>query len=272
MNWTRRKFILSGMLTAFVMIVLDAFWIEKAFIELKEYSLPRKQGRVGKLKIMQISDLHLESINRQLKRLARKVNGLAPDLLFITGDSIDKAANLPILGEFLQLLSLDIRKVAILGNHEHWCGIDLIELKSLYKIHNCDLLINEAIQYSVSGKTVLVSGTDDYIGGNADFVKTLLQYKPSDYHIVLNHCPEYSTEIISALEDHMTPDLILSGHTHGGQVNVLGFAPFRPRGSGRYLKGWYDLGKTKLYVSKGVGTSIVPIRFGARAEAAVFSI
>lgn len=272
MNWTRRKFILSGMLTAFVMIVLDAFWIEKAFIELKEYSLPRKQGQVAKLKIMQISDLHLGSLNWQLRRLAGKVNELSPDLLFITGDSIDNAANLPILSEFLQLLSPDIRKAAILGNHEHWSGIDLTELKTLYKTHNCDLLINEAIQYNVSGKTVLVSGTDDYIGGNADIAKTLLQYKPSDYHIILNHCPEYSTEIISALADEMTPDLILSGHTHGGQINVLGFVPFKPRGSGRYLKGWYDLGKTKLYVSKGVGTSVVPIRFGSRAEVAVFRV
>ncbi|TCC97992.1 metallophosphoesterase [Pedobacter psychroterrae] len=272
MNWTRRKFILSGMLTAFVLIVLDAFWFEKAFIEFKEYSLTPKSGREGRLKIMQISDLHLNSVNRQLKRLARKVNKVKPDLLFITGDSVDNAANLHILEEFMQLLSPAIKKAAIVGNWEHWSGIDLTELKSLYKRHNCDLLVNEAVQYQVSGITVLVSGIDDFISGSADITKTLLQYKPSDYHIVLNHCPEYSADIIAGLDSYPAPDLILSGHTHGGQINVLGFVPFKPQGSGRYLKGWYDLGRTKMYVSKGVGTSIVPIRFGARAEVAIFNI
>ena len=65
---------------------------------------------------------------------------------------------------------------------------------------------------------------------------------------------------------------MLSGHTHGGQVKFLGFAPFTPQGSGRYLNGLYDDYEPKLYVSKGVGTSILPIRFGARAEIAIFDI
>ncbi|RZL12938.1 MAG: metallophosphoesterase [Pedobacter sp.] len=264
------------MLTAFLLIVLDAFWLEKAFIELKEYSLGRKSrrkvGHLGKLKIMQISDLHLQSMNWQLRRLASKANELKPDLLFITGDSIDNAANLGILDEFLGLISLVIQKTAILGNWEYWSGTDLAELKSLYKRHNCDLLVNETIQYNVSDQTVLVSGIDDFLGGAADINKTLHRYHTSDYHIVLNHCPEYSNDIIAGFGSCPAPDLILSGHTHGGQINLFGFVPFKPQGSGRYLKGWYDLGITKMYVSKGVGTSIVPIRFGARAEVAVFDM
>lgn len=260
------------MLTAFVLIVLDAFWFEKAFIEFKEYSLSLKSGRAGKLKIMQISDLHLGSLNRQLKRLARKVNKVKPDLLFITGDSVDNAANLHILEEFMKLLPPSIKKSAILGNWEYWSGIDLTELKLLYKRHNCELLVNEAVQYQVSGITVLVSGIDDYVGGTADINKTLLQYEKSDCHIVLNHCPEYSNNIVAAFGNYPAPELILSGHTHGGQINVFGYVPFKPQGSGRYLKGWYEVGSTKMYVSKGVGTSIVPIRFGARAEVTVFNL
>ena len=57
-----------------------------------------------------------------------------------------------------------------------------------------------------------------------------------------------------------------SWHTHGGQITFLGFVPFKPRGSGKYLKGWYKESEPKMYISKGVGTSILPIRFGARAE------
>lgn len=61
-------------------------------------------------------------------------------------------------------------------------------------------------------------------------------------------------------------DLVLSGHTHGGQITFFGIVPFKPQGSGRYLKGWYKDTDPKMYISKGIGTSILPIRLGARAE------
>jgi predicted MPP superfamily phosphohydrolase len=65
-------------------------------------------------------------------------------------------------------------------------------------------------------------------------------------------------------------NVILSGHTHGGQINLFGIIPFKPVGSGRYLKGWYH-DKT-MFVSKGIGTSILPARFMARAEMALFHL
>jgi len=69
----------------------------------------------------------------------------------------------------------------------------------------------------------------------------------------------------------MPIDLILSGHTHGGQVKLLGFIPYLPQGSGKYVSGWYLDQHKQLYVSKGIGTSILPIRFGARAEISIFN-
>jgi predicted MPP superfamily phosphohydrolase len=66
--------------------------------------------------------------------------------------------------------------------------------------------------------------------------------------------------------------LILSGHTHGGQVCLGGWAPVLPRGSGRYVAGWYTDGAIPLYVSRGLGTTMLPIRFGAVPEIAYFEI
>ena len=63
---------------------------------------------------------------------------------------------------------------------------------------------------------------------------------------------------------------ILSGHTHGEQVRLFNFIPFLPQGSGKYVKGWYKESNPPMYVSKGIGTTILPIRFGSRAEIAVF--
>jgi predicted MPP superfamily phosphohydrolase len=66
---------------------------------------------------------------------------------------------------------------------------------------------------------------------------------------------------------------MLSGHTHGGQVAPFGRPLYRPRGSGRYVSGWYrDADRVPMYVSRGIGTSVVPIRLGAVPEIAVFDL
>jgi predicted MPP superfamily phosphohydrolase len=272
MYWTRRKFIKGGIGVLLSAFLVDAFWFEKYFIEINTFSLKSRTGNALGLKFIQISDLHLKSVNSQLKRLAGKVNALKPDLIFLTGDAVEDASHLPVLDEFLKTLSHEIKKVAILGNWEYWGGVNLTDLKSLYKSNNCDLLINQAQQYQLKGKTVLVTGIDDFVGGNANIKAALIDFKSSDCHIVLNHCPQYSEVISRALTDEKKADVILSGHTHGGQINLFGLIPFLPQGSGRFVKGWYKVGLADLYVSKGIGTSLLPVRFGSRAEVGVFSI
>jgi uncharacterized protein len=69
----------------------------------------------------------------------------------------------------------------------------------------------------------------------------------------------------------LTPQVMLAGHTHGGQVALFGWAPLRPPGSGRYVQGWYRDAATSLYVSRGIGTSVVPARFCAAPEVAYFA-
>ncbi|MES2829994.1 MAG: metallophosphoesterase [Bacteroidota bacterium] len=272
MKWTRRKFIKTGIFLTISALLADAFWFEKAFIEINEFPLKGSdKGKLG-LKFIQISDLHIKSVNWQLKALAKKVNALKPDLIFITGDAVEDADHLTVLDQFLSLLDHNLKKVAITGNWEYWGGVNLSVLNSLYQKHNCDLLINQAKQYQFRGYSVLVTGTDDFVGGSADISKALQEFKPSDCHIVLNHCPQYAEIIASQLTVQTKANAILAGHTHGGQVNLFGFVPFVPPGSGDYLKGWYTIGATDMYVSKGIGTSLLPVRFGARAEVAVFTI
>ncbi|PBQ32966.1 metallophosphoesterase [Sphingobacteriaceae bacterium] len=268
-TWTRRKFIKAGFVTALGLIFLDSIWLEKFFIETNEFFLGNATKNSSNIKLIQVSDLHLTSLTHPLKKLAKKINVLKPDLILITGDAIDDGKSLYILNKFLKLLSHDIKKVAILGNWEYWGKVDLNELEYTYKENNCDLLINRNLPYEIRGKTLTITGVDDYLGGKPDIIGALDAFKQSDYHIVLNHCPEY-TDVIS--EKTKNVDLILSGHTHGGQINLFGFVPFLPQGSGGYLKGWYKDEKKTMYVSKGIGTSILPVRFLARAEIAVFNL
>ncbi|MCR6642043.1 MAG: metallophosphoesterase [Sporocytophaga sp.] len=271
MTINRRKFLKTGLLSAIGAIFIDALWLEKFFIEIKEFYIGSASKESSNLKVIQISDLHIKSLNFQLRSLSEEINKLNPDLLLITGDAIDDSTNLSLLGKFLQLIKYDIKKVAVLGNWEYWGNVDIDELTHLYNKNNCSLLINESIQLSFKDKTISVTGIDDYIGGNSDIATALLSYKPSDFHLILNHCPQYADTISEYITDgNDSGAIIFSGHTHGGQINLFGWIPFLPPGSGNYVKGWYETGKSKMYVSKGIGTSLIPVRFFARAEAIVF--
>ncbi|MBC7567972.1 MAG: metallophosphoesterase [Pedobacter sp.] len=272
MAWTRRRFLTTGIGATLALLLADAFWFEKAFIQKNEFSLKSSSSNKVGLKFIQISDLHLKSVNRQLRRLAEDVNQLRPDLIFLTGDAIDDANKLPVLEEFLKLISFDLKKVAILGNWEYWSGINLENLRSIYAANNTDLLINEGKQYKFGNKTAMITGIDDLVGGNANITDALKHFKTSDCHIILNHCPQYTETIVKKLTSINNASAIISGHTHGGQVNLFGFVPYLPQGSGKYLQGWYDFGPTRMYVSRGIGTSLLPVRFGSRAEVAVFNI
>lgn len=272
MAWNRRKFIKAGVWSAIGLGLIDSLWVERYFIETKKFSLEKFGDKESGIKVVQVSDLHLRKVSAQIRNLAKELNTLKPDLILLTGDSVDKAGNVHLLREFLNLIDKSVKKVAILGNWEYWGNVNLEDLRSVYSENNCDLLINDSKQYRFRAKTVSITGVDDFIGGHSDIELALKQYSPSDYHIVLNHCPQYSDAIFDLAPAAIPIDLMLSGHTHGGQINLLGFAPFTPRGSGRYLKGWYGDGTRKLYVSKGIGTSILPMRFMARAEIAVFHI
>ncbi|MCE3226559.1 MAG: metallophosphoesterase [Bacteroidetes bacterium] len=272
-TWTRRKFIRAMVWSAIGFGLLDALWIEKFFIETNEFYLGNSTDDNYDIKVLQISDLHLQSsLDYKHKRLAQKVNELKPDLIFITGDAVDYKKNITTLNKFLQLLDKDIKKVAITGNWEYWGYVDINDLNIIYNFNNCDLLINQSKQFEVRGKTISVTGVDDYVGGRADIKKALQSYSKSNYHVILNHCPQYSDAIANHLDQNTKADFILSGHTHGGQVNLFGFVPFLPQGSGDYLKGWYKDDKRNMYVLKGIGTSILPIRFMARSEIAVFHL
>lgn len=270
-KFNRRRFLEYSLYTAGAALLVDAFWAEQYFIEIQEHNVKSATKDNHDIKIIQISDLHIKSLSSQLEKIIQKINEHHPDLIVFTGDSVDEIDKLSVFDEFLSLLDKDIQKIAILGNWEYWGKINLQKLNEIYKQHNCKLLINERKYFNINNKSICLSGLDDYIGGRPDFDKTFTNYKEADYHIILNHCPGYNDDIIAkAHEIDMGISLILSGHTHGGQINYFGRVPMLPEGSGRYVKGWYKKRGISMYVSKGIGTSIYPIRLGARSEVAVF--
>lgn len=236
------------------------------------------------VRVVQLTDLHLRDVGHHERRIAEAVTELRPDLLLLTGDSIDRRDRLPQLAEFLEGLPKATHALAILGNWEHWAGVDLRALGAVYGRRGIQLLRNESVALPFATGSLLVTGLDDLVGGRPDLAAATRGIAPAANHLLLAHCPAHRdivaratatppalTEAGAAAEHAMrAPALILSGHTHGGQIRLAGWAPFVPRGSGRYLGGWYRGDGPDLYVSRGLGTSVVPARVGAPPEIAVF--
>lgn len=250
-------------------VVLDSFWLETYFVEWTEHDISEKES--NKIKAIHLTDLHLHSIKSVHRSIADRINEELPDVIFFTGDSIERNKHLPVLHDFLGLINVNIPKIAILGNKESSGRVDLQKLKDIYGHHNGILLINEAYLFKTKNREINIIGLDDLVHGHPDFKKSTEDIDKSLPTVVLNHCPAYREQIdLVSVEQEIKPKLILSGHTHGGQVTFFGRPFFTPYGSGSYVKGWYNNEISQMYVSKGIGTTIYPIRFGARAEASIF--
>lgn len=268
---SRRNFLTKFVLGSAGLVFLDAFWFERYIIDWKEFDI--SDGATDKIKTIQLSDLHINSIKSFHNTMAERINTERPDVLFITGDSVNRNKDIGILDSFLGMIDHEIPKLAILGNVDYEGDTDLNLLEKTYEKYNGELLINQNRQLTIRDRTLNIVGVDDYICGYPDFSKASAGLDLSLDTVVLNHCPAYRDEIdtINAKFGQKIK-LILSGHTHGGQITFFGKPFFTPYGSGRYVKGWYKNEHSQLYVSKGIGTRVLPLRFGSRAEAIVFHI
>ena len=285
MRLTRRRFLRALGLGA---AATGAYGL---FLEPNRVSVTRHQlgtsaaARERVLRFVQLTDLHLHEVDGQARRIAGVVNHLQPDLVLLTGDAIDKQDRLRELGLFLDLLDPSTPKYATLGNWEHWAGVDLDQLHRVYAGRNCRLLVNETASLGFAGEEILITGLDDLTGGKPSITEALHGVEPRPFHLLLAHSPAYRDILpsdaragkVSGLPEGEGIDLtryalqyMLSGHTHGGQVALVGWAPFRPPGSGRYVSGWYRDGEPELYVSRGLGMSTLPVRLGAPPEVAHF--
>lgn len=222
-------------------------------------------GQTGdRLVVAQVSDLHVQRIGGVERRLLEALHAAAADLIVITGDALDRADRLPVLDRLLGEFPRGPRRLAILGNWEYRCGVDLATLDRTYSRHGIELLVNRSVEVTHHGGRMRITGLDDAVCGRPDVRAALSTAAPLPGHLVLAHCPV--TRDTLSLPPEQAASLVLAGHTHGGQVAPFGVATVLPPGSGRYVAGWYHDGGPPMYVSRGIGTSLVPVRIGATPE------
>jgi uncharacterized protein len=276
-RFKKAKYILLGILTTLLTLLVYSLFIEPNLFVVTHHQLnPSNSRQTQTLKLVQVSDLHLKNFNIRAEKIADRIDRLKPDLIVFTGDIIDRPNKLAELNQFLSFIDLKTPKYATLGNWEHWSGVDLKALAELYQSHNCQLLVNRSVLFSTKAKkSLLITGLDDFTGGKPDLTASFKNIAPHANHLILAHSPGYRDAIspkeTSKLAKY-SPEYMLSGHTHGGQIVLFGWAPLRPPGSGKYLSGWYKdaNNSTALYVSRGLGVSSIPLRIGAMPEIGYF--
>lgn len=225
--------------------------------------------QVEPIKVAQISDLHLTSLGRLERQVLEQLKSINADVIVFSGDVIDDKNSLVVLETFLSQLP-DVKKVATLGNWEHWSEVDISRLKDIYQKSGVETLINACTSVTDKIRSVQILGLDDYGAGQIDIRAAFAKCKSGSPIVLVQHTPMFFDEDTGGLEKNIV--LSIAGHTHGGQITFGGLPIFTPPGSGKYVRGWYETKWGKLYVSAGLGTSIVPIRLFVRPEISVFNL
>jgi predicted MPP superfamily phosphohydrolase len=263
-NWLniRNVFILIICVAVYA-VIIEPRWLYVNFQDM------RLDKTLDSIRVVHLSDLHINKIGKREDKVIEIVKALKPDLIVFSGDVIDKADHLPTLHSFLAEF-LEIKAIAVLGNWEYWSGVDIQELYKEYQHHNIRLLVNDVASYKIRQRSIQVIGIDDFTAGEPNF--DLVQYPiGDDLAILVQHSPAFFDHLPTNSNTQLL-DLCLAGHTHGGQVTLFGRPIWMPPGSGTFASGQYHTAACELFVSKGIGTSILPIRFWARPEIAAFDL
>lgn len=219
--------------------------------------------------IAHITDLHIKSYGFREIQAVNIAKNVEPDITVITGDFIEGRNGLNPLENFLSELIDDTPIYAVLGNWDYWSGCihKLIDLLESYKVK---ILSNENVKTTIGSSELYIAGVDDPYTGHDDLPKALRDVKDGKLTILLAHSPQVVYNAASR-----GVNLILVGHTHGGQV-VIPFIgpPFIPLDEPyrRFTSGIYNVDDTVMYVNRGVGTSIVNVRLLCPPEVAIIRI
>jgi len=253
-------------------IISLAFFVyyETNWVEVNHYVVPVGGGEIDEpIKIVHLTDLHISpwSPPSNFRKAVDFINSLKPDYIAITGDFVTHFKELiPGCARAVSELKPGISILGVLGNHDYWIDAGYIS-RSLEEV-GVELLLNRCSP-SKNGSNLTFLGVDDPYTGHDDLTATFREIPESHTSILLSHSPD----VIENAAD-LGIDLVLAGHTHGGQVRLpLIGAIYIPSKFGRHFDmGWFNVKKTKMYVNRGFGGIFPPIRFLCRREIAVLKL
>jgi uncharacterized protein len=256
---------IAGNLSQFAKYALaeaNSLSLEKIDIQLKR--LPK---RLDGFRLIHLSDIHhspftgLDHITRAVK-IANRLN---PDMFVLTGDYVSHETEyIEPVAEVLGTLEAEHGIHACLGNHDHWTDAELVT--DSFRRAGINVLINEGFRLTARDAAVWLCGVDDYMVGKTDLRAALRGSFPDEMKLLLAHNP-----VILRQAARLDVDLILSGHTHGGQVKLRDedkrILPQR-----RLKNGLHQRRDTQIYITRGIGTVVLPIRYQCPPEISLIEL
>ena len=263
------------MLLAALAFCADAFWLEPASLRLHRYALRLDDTRLRGLTIMVISDLHGGAPYIDAAKIDDAVamtNAARPDLILLTGDyagHVRGGRPLPIetIAAHLKPLSAPMGVYAVLGNHDH--NVEgAARVTAALERNGVAVLDNAHLQVRGAGRAFTLAGIDDADTRHADPALALADIPAGAPVLCFTHSPDifpYIPQICA---------LTIAGHTHGGQVvlPLVGRMIVPSRYGQRYAAGPVREAGRQFFVSTGIGTSVIPIRFGVPPEISFLSL
>jgi len=274
---SRRRF-LAGTLGGCAGLALYSGEIERHWVEITHRAIGLRSlpSAFEGMKIAQLSDIHLDEFTEPflLRHSIEQINRLEPDLVLLTGDFVSyeiapRKFSIRSAWQCAEMLSeLQCpQRYAILGNHDHW--LSGTEVSRALRANGIPVLVNSHVPVERGGSRMWLAGLDDPVCGRPDPDKAIpgsirgIEGQPL---VLMCHAPDYADDLL-AHPAGASVGLMLSGHTHGGQVRL----PFvgaldLPPGGKKYVQGLFRLGSLQLYVNRGLGTIGVPFRFACPPE------
>ncbi|HVU38369.1 MAG TPA: metallophosphoesterase [Opitutales bacterium] len=250
---TRRQF-LGFSAGAAALLTGDAVLIEPSSIKTRFVKLADGDSTH---RIVHFSDVHHKGDRAYLAEAVAQINQLSPDLVCFTGDLVEEARHLPEALEELKKIKAPLFGVP--GNHDYTSGADFRVINDAFVTTGGRWLLNENV--------ALDGGQINLIGAVCDQPK-FVQPLPGAKNVVLMHYPVFVSNL-----DGRTFDLMLAGHSHGGQVRLpLYGAIILPEGVGKYDLGLFQTDSGPLYVNPGLGWLHLDVRFNCRPELTVFEV
>jgi predicted MPP superfamily phosphohydrolase len=194
----------------------------------------------------------------RLNKFIREIERIQPDVILFTGDLIDNVDTYQHVDKLiakLQELPTSAHKYAILGNHDFSDADNTTtKIRGILAAADFHLLENASTTLDVNGKRLAIGGIADLRHAKPDYDLVMPE---ADKALLMIHEPDIAKD----LRVPTRYDIILAGHSHGGQINFAGLR-MKNKGSKHYDRGWYQLNhRTQLYVNSGIGQTFLPFRF-----------
>ncbi|HVF51953.1 MAG TPA: metallophosphoesterase [Pyrinomonadaceae bacterium] len=231
-------------------------------VERHAVGLRRLPRELDGLSIVQLSDLHHSPFTgrEQIERAIETANSLEPDIIALTGDYVSHEREYAApCAEMLGRLRARCGVYAVLGNHDHW--VDAALITDLFRAEGIRMLVNEGMRFEHNGASFWLAGVDDTMVGMEDLPLALAGSRGEELKLLLAHNP-----VILRRAARAGVDLVLSGHTHGGQVTWRSERSASGKVRRRILRGLGRHGETQIYVTRGLGTVVLPLRYGCLPE------